>query len=106
MRQVLLNTVFGVCFLIASISLYVGVAAQLFVPKLTHADRLVPPFAILLAFLLDMAVTLGLSRSGKRRLIWNLLLVSAAVILGAILTSVAVMRGSWWEMVKETLRVY
>jgi hypothetical protein len=88
----------GVGFLGASFALYMGVALRFFVQR---ADGLLILSFVILALVLDFGIgwTLHLHTRGK---LWAaVLLSSAAVFVGAVLTSMAVWRGHWLELVKE-----
>jgi hypothetical protein len=85
-------------FLGASFSLYMGVALSFFVQ---HADSLLILSFVLLALALDIGIgwTLHLHTRGKLRA--TILLSSAGILAGAVLTSMAVWREHWPQLVKE-----
>jgi hypothetical protein len=85
----------------AAISLgYIGVEPR---PNILW-DRVLPPSFLLLALLSDLGIVWILHQPRRRGLWSTFVLVSAAIIVGAILASVAIWREHWIEMVGELFR--
>jgi hypothetical protein len=97
-----------ICFLIASVSLYMGIGMYLFLPGGIHyrfLDRIFPLFFMLLAVLLDFGIARVMHRQQQRSFWSTFASILAATVVGAILASVAIVREHWLELVKELLRL-
>lgn len=92
---------FGLGTVVASVSLFMGVSGFLFLPTSS------PGFSFSLLFF-------GLGVSFLVAKLWSIssglsfrlaaVQVSAAVFVGTVLTSIAVMRANWLEIMKELLQ--
>jgi cytochrome bd-type quinol oxidase subunit 2 len=97
---------FCICFLLASISLYMGIGSYFFLPGGTHRrfpHWLFPLFYVLLAVVIDFVTAWLIQQQRQRSFLSTFAIIFAATVVGAILVSMAVMRGNWVEFVKESL---
>ena len=89
-------------FLVASFALYLVVAIWFIgAPGTTRnfsADFMLPSFCLLLAVICDLAIARTLYKPSHRTFALTLALASGAIIVGAILVSLAVWRSHWFEM--------
>ena len=102
------TVLFTIGTLAASVCLYLAIAAGVVgVPGTLPSvfwDRMFPILCLCCALAADFSVAWFWHRKGRRRLVSALLFISGATIGGAILISVAVMRGQWLEVMKELLK--
>jgi hypothetical protein len=97
-------TTLAIMFIIASVFLYVGIALCLFVPSsrpYTVGQQILPFSFFTLAAVLDLLIARLMSRFTGRSYAMSLAKSSAVVLVGTILTSMAVMRENWLEIMKE-----
>ena len=91
-----------VAFLVASFALYIMVAIWFIgAPGTTRnfsADFLLPSFCVLLAIICDLGIAQALHQPGRRTFGSTLSFASGAIIVGAVLVSLAVWRSHWFEM--------
>ena len=95
-----------ICFLVASISLYMGIALYFFLPGGIHYRFfrwIFPLFFLLLAVVIDFGTAWLIQQQRQRSFLSTFAIIFAATVVGAILASMAVMRGNWVEFVKESL---
>jgi len=85
-------------FLGASFALYMGMTLGFLV---RGADNLLIVSFIVLALALDFGIGWTLHLHTRGRLWATILLSSAGILVGAVLTSIVIWRGHWLEMVKE-----
>ena len=89
----------------ASYLLYMGTAFLWVLPggtPYTFGERLMPTLLISIALILDFNATY-LLRQGSQRPFPLLLLFNLAVtVLGAILLSIVIWRGHWFEMIRSS----
>jgi hypothetical protein len=94
--------------LLASFALYLGIAAGLIgVPGALPSvfwDRTFPVLSLCGAAAIATWVALSWRRSAGQSLGSALLYVAGAVVAGAVLISLAVMRQHWLEVMKEVIR--
>lgn len=104
LRVILLS----VGFVVASFALYITLAlGYIGVPgALPNVlwDRIIPALSMIAVLAIDVCIAWTLFPNSNRGLGTRLLQTSAVIIGGAILTSLAVMRGHWFEMMKELVR--
>ncbi|MGB6384865.1 MAG: hypothetical protein WBE45_12890 [Terriglobales bacterium] len=87
-------------FVLASVSLYMGFAAYLFI------QYAVPMVAVLfiLTLSIDVAIARLFQRNPQRSFWLSLVLGSIAIGAGAIIVSMGVLRGHWAATVQELLK--
>ena len=94
----------GLC--VASVALFIGVALYFFPDGGVHYtlwDWLFPVLFLLAALALDFVVT-WIRRSSSSQGFWKLFARTSAIIFaGAVLTSVAVMREHWFQIMNELI---
>ena len=104
LRVILLS----VGFVVASFALYVALAlGYVGVPGALPDvlwDRIIPALFLVAVLAIDVFLAWTLFPSSSRGFATRLLQTSAVIIGGAILTSLAVMREHWLEMMKELFR--
>ena len=87
-------------FLVASLALYMGMATIFLIQR---ADRLLIVSCLTLALALDFGIGWSLHLHTRAKLWAGILFSSAGILVGAVLTSMAVWRGHWLELVREIL---
>ena len=104
LRVILLS----VGFIVASLALYLGLAAgYIGVPGAfpnVFWDRILPALCLVAALAIDFCIAWLLLSRSNRGFGPRFLQASAVIIGGAVLTSFAVMREHWLEMMKELVR--
>lgn len=88
----------GAAFLVASVALFMGMAMPFLVQG---ADSLLIVSSLIVALALDFGIGWSLHLHTRRRLWISISLSSTGVLVGAVLTSMAVWRWHWVELVKE-----
>jgi hypothetical protein len=81
-------------FLVASVALFMGMAMPFLVQG---ADNLLIVSSLIVALALDLGIGWTLHLHTRRGLWATILLSSVGILLGAVLTSMAVWRGHWPE---------
>lgn len=104
LRIVLLS----VGFVVASLALYLALAfGYIGIPGALPDvlwDRIIPAASLIAVLAIDSCIAWTLFPNSNRGFGAGLLQTSAAIIGGAVLTSIAVMREHWLEMMKELFR--
>jgi hypothetical protein len=104
LRVILLS----VGFVVASFALYVALAlGYIGIPGAGPDvlwDRIIPALSLIAVLTIDVCIAWMLFPNSNRGFGTRLLQTSAMIIAGAILTSLAVMREHWLEMMKELVR--
>jgi hypothetical protein len=95
-------------FMVASLALYLAVAAGFIgVPGAlpnVFWDRVFPALSLVTAVAIDFCIAWLLASRSNRSFGPRFLQASAVIISGAVLTSLAVMREHWLEMMRELVR--
>ncbi|MGB2672276.1 MAG: hypothetical protein WAO11_16315, partial [Candidatus Acidiferrum sp.] len=101
--------VVSVLFFIASVTLFMVFTSWVFIglPGATpdrFRDVVFPSIILSIALICDFGITWILHRPDRRRFWATFAWVSAAVFLGMVLVSVAMIRENWLEIMKELFR--
>jgi hypothetical protein len=99
-RKTLRITLVTAGFAIASVSLFMAVATYLFI----QYAALDAAIYLVIALVFDVGIAWLLQHNGRRRFWLNLLFVSVAVMVGAIVASIGFLRQHWASTVKELLK--
>jgi hypothetical protein len=92
--------ILSLCFAIASVALYFGITVHFFIFK-ADENGLVLLLLLLFALILDVLITRILASSSRRTFGQVFIVVSAAILVGAIVVSFAIWRTHWLELVRE-----
>jgi hypothetical protein len=99
------STLFIVGTIVASFCLYIALAAGLIgvpgVPPSVFWDRTLPTLCVLAAISADIVLAWFWRRTSGKNFGLAFAYISLAIFVGAVLISVAVMRGNWLEIMKE-----
>jgi hypothetical protein len=88
----------GLGFIAASFALYMVVALSFLVQR---ADNLLILSFVIVALILDLGIGWTLHLHTRGQLWGTIFLSSAGIVAGMILTSIAMWRGHWLEVVKD-----
>ena len=92
------------CFVFASVALFMGAAYNFVVPggrPYDISDFMMPFSAVLASFLLSLGMAKMVHQPARRGLWPTVVVIFGAVMLGAVVASIAVWRQHWFELVKE-----
>jgi hypothetical protein len=99
---------FAVGTILASICLYLAVTAGLIgvpgAPPNLFWDRILPTLCLSATLLADLSLAWFWRRKTGKHFASTLAYSSLAIFVGAVLISMAVMRGKWLEIMKELVR--
>jgi cytochrome bd-type quinol oxidase subunit 2 len=105
-HKALRTSVLCVLFCIASVTLFMVFTAWVFIglPGATpdrFRDVVFPSIILSIALVCELGITWILHKPDRRRFLATFAWVSAAVFLGMVLVSVAMIRENWLEIMKE-----
>ncbi|GEM_PF-5450496 len=102
-NSALRTLVLCLCFGIASVALFLGIAIHFFVFKRDEHGLILLSLSFL-ALLLDIGITWILRSFVQRTFAQVFIAVSGAILIGVVLVSVAIWRGHWIELVSGIFR--
>lgn len=108
MHKALRVSLLSVCFLFASVGLFIACTYHFGVTGGRSPDRwntLLPVLAFSTALTCSVGMSLMLTTPGRRGFWSKFVIVLISVLVGAIATSVVVWREHWFELVREFLRI-
>jgi hypothetical protein len=93
--------VLGIGFIVASFALYLGVGLSFLVYR---ADGLLTLSCFMLAAALDLALGWALHLHTRKSIRTTIFLSSGGILAGTFITSIAIWRSHWLELVEEFFR--